>query len=155
MKTKSIIALLVMLISINGFSQRFELFDKLIPAKNKFKLIGISSETMVHTYKYIGVITDNNMFERKVDGIIVGLKNNVVVTVVYNLVPEKYDDGIPQETVDLLQNTLEFPLSKLSDYYAVKIDNDNITLSRVNSVLTDRKDRIMFFKSVQHRFLKL
>lgn len=154
MKIKSITLSLLLFVTINSFSQRFELLDRITPSKSKFQLLGISSETMVHTYKYIGVITDKYLFERKVGEIIVGLKNNVVVTVVYNLIPAKNDYGVPQQTVDLLQNTLEFPLSKFNDSYGVKIDNYNITISRTNSAITLHKDRIMFFKSVQQRFLR-
>jgi len=41
-------------------------------------LLGISSLTGVSTYQYIGAITDEYFFNRRIGDIIVGIKNGVV-----------------------------------------------------------------------------
>ena len=74
MKTKSIILALLLLVSVTSFSQKFFLGDRLTPKANQFKLLGISSATGVHTYKYIGAITDTYFYDRRVGEIIVGFK---------------------------------------------------------------------------------
>jgi|GEM_PF-5335308 len=58
MKEKYIIFILIWFISINSFSQKFSIGDKLPPNSSEFKLLGISSATSVATYKYFGIITD-------------------------------------------------------------------------------------------------
>ena len=101
MKNKIIILALLLLVSVNSFSQKFYLGDRLTPKSTQFKLLGISSSTGVHTYKYIGAITDTYFYNRRVGEIIVGLKKGIVVTTIYNLIPEKGDVDVPQSTLDL------------------------------------------------------
>ncbi len=136
-----------------SYSQKFSLGDKLSPNETEFKLLGISSATNVATYKYIGKITDKYFFNRQVDDIIVGFKYGIVVTTIYNLIPEKADIGVPKSLVDLLQATLPFPLAYRDGLWGVIIDNERITLSRDNNPLTFKKDRIMFMSTVKTSIL--
>ncbi|MEI2709286.1 MAG: hypothetical protein V9E96_09770 [Chitinophagaceae bacterium] len=137
----------------NVFCQKFSLGDKLSPSEIEFKLLGISSTTKVATYKYIGKITDKYFFNRQVDDIIVGIKYGIVVTTIYNLIPEKEDIGVPKSLVDLIQATLPFPLAYRDGLWGVIIDNERITLSRDNNPLTFKKDRIMFMSTVKTSLL--
>jgi hypothetical protein len=137
----------------NVFCQKFSLGDKLGPSEIEFKLLGISSTTNVATYKYIGKITDKYFFNRQVDDIIVGIKYGIVVTTIYNLIPEKEDIGVPKSLVDLVQATLPFPLAYRDGLWGVIIDNERITLSRDNNPLTFKKDRIMFMSTVKTSLL--
>lgn len=154
MKTKSIILALFLLVSASSFSQKFFLGDRLTPKSNQFKLLGISSATGVSTYKYIGTITDTHFYNRRVGEIIVGFKKGIVVTTIYNLIPEKGDVGVPQSTLDLVQSSIPFPLAYRNGLYGANIDNTSITLSRSNNELTFHKDRIMFFTSVKNSLLR-
>lgn len=154
MKTKTIILALFLLVSVQSFSQKFYLGDRLTPKATQFKLLGISSATGVSTYKYIGAIKDKYFFNRRVGEIIVGFKNGIIVTTIYNLIPEKGDVGVPQSTLDLVQATIPFPLAYRNGMYGANIDNTSITLSRSNNELTFHKDRIMFFKSVKNSLLR-
>lgn len=154
MKIQTIIIALLLLISVSSFSQKFFLGDRLTPKSTQFKLLGISSATNVRTYKYIGLITDRYFFDRRVGEIIVGLKNGIIVTTIYNLIPENGDSGVPKSTLDLVQNTLPFPLAERSGLYGANIDNMTISLSRSNNELTFHKDRIMFFTSVRNSLLR-
>ena len=154
MKIKSIILALLLLVSVRSFSQKFFLGDRLTPKATQFKLLGISSATGVHTYKYIGAITDTYYYNRKIGEIIVGFKKGIIVTTIYNLIPEKGDVGVPQSTLDLVQNGLPYPLAYRNGLYGVNIDNTSFTLSRSNNELTFHKDRIMFFTSVKNSLLR-
>jgi hypothetical protein len=153
MKSKTIIIVLLLLVSVNSFSQKFYLGDRLTLKATKFKLLGISSTTGVHTYKYVGAITDKYFFNRRVSEIIVGFKNGIIVTTIYNLIPENGDVGVPQSTLDLVQNSIDYPLAFRNGIYGVNIDNTSVTLSRSNNELTFHKDRIMFFISVKNSLL--
>lgn len=154
MKSKIIILVILLLVSASSFSQKFFLGDQLTPKSSQFKLLGISSSTGVATYKYIGTITDTYYYNRRVGEIIVGLKKGIIVTTIYNLIPEKEDVGVPQSTLDLIQNTIPFPLAKRNGMYGVNIDNMTISVSRSTNELTFHKDRIMFFTSVKNSLLK-
>jgi hypothetical protein len=154
MKSKTIILALFLLVSASSFSQKFFLGDRLTPKSTQFKLLGISSATGVSTYKYIGAITDTHFYNRRVGEIIVGFKKGIVVTTIYNLIPEKGDVGVPQSTIDLVQSGLPYPLAYRNGLYGVNIDNTSFTLSRSNNELTFYKDRIMFFTSVKNSLLR-
>lgn len=154
MKSKTIILALFLLVTVSSFSQKYYLGDRLIPKSTQFKLLGISSATGVSTYKYIGAITDTYFYNRRVGEIIVGFKKGIVVTTIYNLIPEKGDVGVPQSTLDLVQSSIPFPLAYRNGLYGANIDNTSITLSRSNNELTFHKDRIMFFTSVKNSFLR-
>lgn len=154
MKSKIFIIVLFLLISVHSFSQKIYLGDRLSPNSTQFKLLGISSATGVSTYKYIGAITDTYFYNRRVGEIIVGFKKAIVVTTIYNLIPEKGDVGVPQSTLDLVQNGLPYPLAYRNGLYGVNIDNTSFTLSRSNNELTFHKDRIMFFTSVKNSLLR-
>lgn len=154
MKSKIIILVILLLVSASSFSQKFFLGDQLTPKSSQFKLLGISSSTGVATYKYIGTITDTYYYNRRVGEIIVGLKKGIIVTTIYNLIPEKEDVGVPQSTLDLIQNTIPFPLAKRNGMYGVNIDNMTISVSRSTNELTFHKDRIMFFTSIKNSVLR-
>ena len=128
--------------------------DRLTPKATQFKLLGISSATGVHTYKYIGAITDTYFYDRRVGEIIVGFKNGIIVTTIYNLIPKKGDVGVPQSTLDLVQSAVPFPLAYINGVYGANIDNMSISLSRSTNAITFYKDRIMFMTSVKNSLLR-
>lgn len=153
MKQKFITILILFFISVNSFSQKFSIGDELSLNSSDFKLLGISSTTGVATYHYIGTITDKYFFNRQVGDIIVGFKKGIVVTTIYNLIPEKGDIGVPQSLLDLVQQGLPFPLAYRNGVWGVNIDNESISISRTKNTLTFNKDRIMFFSSVKNSIL--
>jgi hypothetical protein len=153
MKTKTFILSILALVSLNVFSQRFDLGQQLTPSSSEFKLIGISSSTGVATYHYIGAITDK-FFDREIDDIIVGVKNGMIVTTIYNVIPKPGDVGVPKSLRDLIESNLPFPFSYVNGVYGVNIDNETISLSRSKNNLTFNKDRIMFLNSVKNSLLR-
>jgi hypothetical protein len=154
MRNRIFILGLLLIISVSSYSQRFYLGDQLSPNATDFKLLGISSETGVSTYKYIGAKTDTYFFNRRIGEIVVGFKNGIVVMTIYNLIPESGDIGVPKSTLDLIQGTLPFPLALRGDIYGANIDNTSFTLSRTTNPITFNKDRIMFMTSVRNSILR-
>jgi hypothetical protein len=154
MKIKYLTLFIFLFFGLNGFAQKFYLGDKLYPNAKEYKLLGISSQTKVATYKYLGIITDKFFYNRKIGEIIIGVKNNTIVTTIYNLIPEPNDVGVPRTMLDLIESNLPFPLTYKDGIYGVSIDNTNITVSRTKNALTFHKDRIMFFTSVRNSLLK-
>jgi len=148
-----LIYIFLLLISTTCFSQKFSLGDELNPTSTEFKLLGISSNTGVSTYKYIGIITDKYFFNRKVGDIIIGFKNGIVVTTIYNLIPENSDIEVPKSTLELVQKSLPFPLAYRNGIWGANIDNESFSLSRTKNALTFNKDRIMFMSSIKQSIL--
>lgn len=150
---KIILTIYLLIISLCSIGQKYYLGDDLTPTTEKFKLIGISSQTNVYAYKYIGTFTDKYFYGRQIGDIIVGIKNGKIVTTIYNLIPEKSDVGVPSEIIELIQKILPFPLAYRNGIYGVNIDNTSISISRTNNPMTFNKDRIMFLTSVKQSIL--
>lgn len=140
--------------SVKLQAQKFYLGEKIQINASQFKLLSISSETKVASYKYIGVITDKYFFGRRIGDIIVGVKNNVVVTTVYSLIPDLTDVGVPTDIIDLIESNLPYPFTYQNGIYGLRVDGMNITLSRTNNALTFHKDRIMYFTSFDNNLLR-
>lgn len=154
MKNKVILFAFFVLVSLHTFSQNFKFMGKLNPTKSNFELLGISKATGVASYKYIGPKTLENYLYLRVADVIVGLKNGVIVTIIYNLYPEKNEDGIPKSSIELMKeafSTLTFRFQK--GMYIANTKNESIALSRTNNSLTFHKDRIMFMISTKHSLL--
>ncbi|GAB2461264.1 hypothetical protein GCM10011375_12310 [Hymenobacter qilianensis] len=148
--------LLIILLIFSAFqanAQRYDLGDQISPDADKLKLLGISSETNVSTYKYIGTINEN-MFGRKIGDIIVGVKNGRVVTTIYNIIPLSGEKGVPKSFVDAVQKALPFPLAYRNGVYGVNIDNESIAISRVKNMMTFDKDRIVLYNSIKASVLR-
>jgi len=150
---KKTVLLLLLLVSLSSFAQKYNLGDQLTP-KSDFKLIGTSSRTGVSHYKYIGVIKDTYYYDRRIDDIVIGIKNRVIVTTIYNLIPESRDIGVPKSIINKVQSGLSFPLAKRGGVYGVNIDDITISLSRTTNQMTFNKDRIMIFRSIKRSVLK-
>jgi len=154
MKTKVFLLSIFLLVSVSSFSQRFYLGEELKPTPAEYKLLGISSATNVWTYQYIGMLTEKYFLGRKIGEVIVGIKNDIIVTTVFNLIPEKEDVGVPKSILDLVQSSLPYPMACVDGVWGVNIDENSISLSRSNNSITFNKDRIMFFSSVRSSLLR-
>jgi len=135
-------------------SSKFYLGEELLPDPQNFRLLGISSQTNVSTYKYTGVISDKYFYGRKIDDIIVGIKNGKIATTIYNLIPEDDDIDVPDAIIELINKTLPFPLANKNNIYGVNIDNTSISVSRTNNAMTFYKDRIMILTSIKQSILR-
>jgi hypothetical protein len=134
-------------------SSKFYLGEELNPNTQNFRLLGISSQTNVSTYQYIGEISDKYFYGRRIDNIVVGIKNGRIVTTIYNLIPQEDDIDVPDAIIELINKTLPFPLAYRNGIYGVNIDDMSVSLSRTNNSMTFNKDRIMFLTTVKHSIL--
>lgn len=151
---KALLTLLVLFIfSTVVTAQKFYLGNYLEPTFNEFELLGISSRTGVHTYKYKKEIYDT-FFERKIGEIIVGIRDGIIVTTVYNLIPKSTDQGIPNDILTMLKENFPYPFKEVNGVYGLNIDNESISISGVRNSLTFSQDRIMFMTSVKQSILE-
>jgi hypothetical protein len=95
----------------NVNAQKFYIGNYLTPNTNEFELIGISSKTGVHAYKFKKEIYDT-FFGRKIADIIVGIKNERIVQTIYLLIPERTDVGVPKEVMNEIQKKFPFPFKE-------------------------------------------
>lgn len=150
MKTQILLIFLVAGINFNSFSQQYNLGERLIPTSSEFQLLASSSTTGVKTYKYVGPIQGQYFFNRKIGDVIVSIKNGIVITTFYLLIPEKNDVGVPKSTLDLVNASLPFPLAKRNNIYGASIDDIVFTLSRQKNPITFDKDRIVFCSTAKN-----
>lgn len=148
-----LITLFSFTVSLSVKAQKFYLGNYLTPTENEFQLIGISSKTNVYLYKYKMPIYDT-FYNRKIGDIMVGIKNGYIVQTVFCLIPKPTDVGVPKEVVDLAQAALPFPFGYQNGVYGMNIDNESISIARLNNTLTFNKDRIMFSNSVRQSILE-
>lgn len=152
-RKKLAIVLVFLCISSSLKAQKFYLGNYLTPTENEFQLIGISSKTNVHLYRYKKEIYDT-FYNRKVGDILVGIKDGYIAQTVFCLIPRPTDVGVPKEVVDLAQAVLPFKFGYHNGVYGMNIDNESISIARLNNALTINKDRIIFSNSVRQSILE-
>lgn len=133
--------------------QKFYLGNYLEPTSNEFELIGISTKTGVSSYKFKKEIYDSLLY-RKIGDIIVGIRDGIIVTTIYNLLPKSGDKGVPSDILELLEKAFPYPFKEANGVYGLNIDNESISVSRVTNSMTFGKDRIMFMTTVKHSILE-
>jgi hypothetical protein len=124
-----------------------------MPTENEFEYLGTSSKTGVSTFRYKKAIYDR-LFEREISDIIVGIRDNHITTTIYNIVPNSYDVGIPNDLKILIQKNFPFQFKEINGVFGLNVDKESISFSRVNNSLTFGKDRIMFLTSVKQSILE-
>jgi hypothetical protein len=134
-------------------AQKFYLGNYLTPTENEFQLLGISSATNVYRYKYKKEIYDN-FYNRKIGEIVVGIKNGYIVQTIYYLIPKTTDAGVPKDILDLIQSNIPYKLGYYNGVYGMNIDNESISIARLNNSITFNKDRIMINNSVKQSILE-
>jgi hypothetical protein len=152
MKTQ-IFILIAMFIAVHVSAQRFDLGNKLNPAQNEFEYLGTSSKTGVSTYRYKKQATEK-FFNRAIGDIIVGVRDGIVVTTIYNMIPNRNDVGVPSDMIKLIEANLPFPFTVKDGIYGLNIDNETISIARVRNELTFNHDRIMLINSVKQSILE-
>jgi hypothetical protein len=152
-KTTLILVFTLFFLFNSAKAQKFYLGNYLTPTENEFQLLGISSSTNVYRYKYKKDIYDT-FYNRKVGEIIVGIKNGYIVQTIYYLIPRTTDAGVPKDILDLIQSNIPYKLGYHNGVYGMNIDNESISIARLNSSITFNKDRIMINNSVSQSILE-
>jgi hypothetical protein len=148
------VLLVVLLLSASIYSQQFQIGDRVAIKSKDFRLLDYSSSMKVHTYQYVGKIKEKYLFERKVVDVIVGVKNGVVVTTIYNLELNKEEHEIKKSTLALVNKRLGTDLHRLpNNDYAATIGNKLISLQISYSPLTFDAVRLVYFTSIKYSVL--
>jgi hypothetical protein len=104
-------------------------------------------------YKYKKQIYDP-FYNRKVGEIIIGVKDGYIAQTIYFLIPKSTDKGVPKDIIDLMQSATGYKMGYKDGVYGMNIDNESISLARLNNTITSYKDRIMINNSVRQSILE-
>jgi hypothetical protein len=108
----------------------------------------------VHTYQYIGPLANNFMFQRRVGEVLVGIKNGIVVTTIYNLKLIHGEHRIENSTLKMLNKAIGKELLFIShNSFAVTKRNRFISLKICNTPLTFDQPRIVYLTTIKHSIL--
>lgn len=107
---KIILVSIIFLFYFSTFGQEYCIGEYLSPSKESFKLIGISPIINVHSYQFIGSLSNKYLYGRKIEDIVVGVRN-------YN------DVQVPSGIIENVQKMIPFPFAYRNGIYGVNIDN--------------------------------
>lgn len=154
MKNNILHLVLILLFSTYSFSQQFNIGDKVQIKSQHFKLLDYSPSMKVHTYQYIGPLTNNYMFQRRVGEILVGVKNGVVVTTIYNLKLIHGEHRIEKSTLKRVNKAVGRELLFVPhNSYAITKGNTFTSLKICNTPLTFDQPRMVYLTSVKYSSL--
>lgn len=154
MKNNVILLSLALMFSTYAFSQQFQIGDKVQIKSQQFKLLDYSPSMKVHTYHYIGLLTNNYLIDRKIGEILIGIKNGIVVTIIYNLIPKKGEHEISKSTVKLIKDKWKVTLLPLPfGNYVATTGNTLLSLRIINNEITFGQARIVLYTTVKYSIL--
>lgn len=154
MKNNILHLFLILLFSTYTFSQQFNIGDKVQIKSQHFKLLDYSPSMKVHTYQYIGPLTDNFMFRRRVGEVLVGIKNGVVVSKIYNLKLNTDEHRIEKSTLKRVNNAVGKELLFVPhNSYAITKGNTFISLKICNTPLTFDQPRMVYLTTIKYSIL--
>jgi hypothetical protein len=148
------VLLVVLLLSASIYSQQFQIGDRVAIKSKDFRLLDYSSSMKVHTYQYVGKIKEKYLFERKVVDVIVGVKNGVVVTTIYNLELNKEEHEIKKSTLKKVNKAVGKELLFVPhDSYAITTGNTFVSLRICNTTLTFDQPRMVYLTTIKYSIL--
>lgn len=154
MKNNILYFILFLLFSTYSFGQQFQIGDRVDPKSKHFKLLDYSPSMKVYTYQYVDKIKYKYLFDRRVGEIIIGIKNGVVVTTIYNLKLIKDEHKIKKSTLKKVSRMVGKELLFLPhDSYAITKGNTFVSLKICNTPLTFDQPRIVYLTSVKYSIL--
>jgi hypothetical protein len=154
MKNNILHLFLIILFSNYAFCQQFLIGAKVQIKSQHFKLLDYSPSMKVHTYQYIGPLTNNYLFQRRVGEVLVGVKNGVVVTLIYNLIPCKDEPRVPKSALKLIEKKWKIPLNLIAhNNWVLATGNKLVSLSLTNNKMTFDKARLVYFTTIKYSIL--
>lgn len=148
------VLLVVLLFSASIYSQQFQIGDKVFPESKDFKLLDYSPSMKVFTYQYVSKLTDKYLFDRRVGEIIIGVKNGVVVTTIYNLKLIKDEHKIEKLTLKKVNKVVGKELLFVPhDSYAITTGNTFVSLRICNTPLTFDQPRMVYLTTIKYSIL--
>ncbi len=154
MKNHVLYILLFLLFSTHSFSQQFQIGDKVQVKSQYFRMLDYSPSMRVHTYQYIGPLTNNYMFHRRVGEVLVGVKNGVVVTTIYNLKLNVDEHRIANSTLKRVNKAIGKKLLFIShNSFAITKGNRFMSLQICNTPLTFDQPRMVYLTTIKYSIL--
>lgn len=154
MKNNALLLIIVLFFSLSTTAQKFEIGDKINPSPSVFKHLDYAPSMRVHTYLYIGKLTDKYLFHRRVGEILVGVKNGVIVTLIYNLIPNKKEPRDYLSTLKLIEKKWKatFNFSPI-DKFVLVTGNKFISLGLTNNEMTFGQARVVYYTTIKYSIL--
>lgn len=144
----------LLIISTQTFAQKFELGTRVQPNTQLFTQLDYSPSMKVHTYKYVGEIANKYLFDRRVGEIIIGVKNGVVVTLIFNLIPNKGEHKVSKSTLKLIKDKWKVGLHPIPhDKYVMTTCNKQVSLELTNNEMTFGQARIVYYTTIKYSIL--
>jgi hypothetical protein len=154
MMKNNFLRLVVLLFSASIYSQQFQIGDRVAVKSKDYKLLDYSPSMKVYTYQYVGKLKDNYLFDRRVGEIIIGVKNGVVVTTIYNL---KLIDGEHRIENSILKMANKAVGKELlfvpHDSYSITKGNTFVSLRICNTPLTFDQPRMVYLTTIKYSIL--
>lgn len=144
----------LLIISTQTFAQKFELGTRVQPNTQLFTQLDYSPSMKVHTYKYVGEIANKYLFDRRVGEIIIGVKNGVVVTLIFNLIPNKGEHKVSKSTLKLIKDKWKVGLYPIpNNKYVMTTGNKQVSLELTNNEMTFGQARIVYYTTIKYSLL--
>jgi hypothetical protein len=143
-----------MLFSTYSFGQQFQIGDRVNPKSKQFKLLDYSPSMKVYTYQFVGKIKDKYLFNRRVGEILIGVKNGVVVTTIYNLKLNTDEHRIEKSTLKRVNKAIGKELLFVPhNSFAITKGNTFVSLKICNTPLTFDQPRMVYLTTIKYSIL--
>ena len=154
MKNNILYFILFLLFSTYSLGQEFQIGDRLNPKSKQFKLLDYSPSMKVHTYLYVDKIKEKYLFDRRVGEILIGVKNGVVVTTIYNLKLNIDEHRIEKSTLKRVNEAIGKELLFVPhNSYAITKGNTFVSLKICNTTLTFDQPRLVYLTTIKYSIL--
>ena len=151
MKNNILYFILFLLFSTYSLGQEFQIGDRLNPKSKQFKLLDYSPSMKVHTYLYVDKIKEKYLFDRRVGEILIGVKNGVVVTTIYNLKLNIDEHRIEKSTLKRVNEAIGKELLFVPhNSYAITKGNTFVSLKICNTPLTFDQPRLVYLTTIKY-----
>ena len=146
--------LVVLLFSVSIYGQQFKIGDRVVVKSKDLKLLDYSPSMKVFTYHFVGKLKENYMFDRRVGEILIGVKNGVVVTTIYNLKLNTDEHKIANSTLKKVNKAVGKELSLVPhNSYAITKGNTFVSLKICNTPLTFDQPRLVYLTTIKYSIL--
>lgn len=154
MKNNILYFILFLLFSTYSLGQQFQIGDRVNPKSKQFELLDYSPSMKVRTYQFIGKIKEKYLFDKRVGEILIGVKNGVVVTTIYNLKLNTDEHRIANSTLKKVNKAVGKELSLVPhNSYAITKGNTFVSLKICNTPLTFDQPRLVYLTTIKYSIL--
>jgi hypothetical protein len=146
--------LVVLLFSVSIYGQQFKIGDRVVVKSKDLKLLDYSPSMKVFTYQFVGKLKENYMFDRRVGEILIGVKNGVVVTTIYNLKLNTDEHRIEKSTLKRVNKVIGKELLFVPhNSFAITKGNTFVSLKICNTPLTFDQPRMVYLTTIKYSIL--